>query len=143
MTPRHRTCRPAECSPDRHRHPTGSIGALIMPSAPVLSSLDPRGVATVALNRPEVGNAYNGDMIEGLLAAMDGLSARPELRALLLKGNGKHFQAGADLAWVRLIAGASDADNVRASRATAEAIDRLNRLHVPTVALVQGGCFGG
>jgi methylglutaconyl-CoA hydratase len=114
-----------------------------MPSAPVLSSLDPRGVATVALNRPEVGNAYNGEMIEGLLAAMDGLSTRPELRALLLKGNGKHFQAGADLAWVRSIAGASDEDNVRASRATAEAIDRLNRLHVPTVALVQGGCFGG
>src|SRR5262249_22971097 len=60
---------------------------------PVLHSLDPRGVASVTLNRPEVGNAYNGDMIEGLLAAMDALSARPELRALMLKGNGKHFQA--------------------------------------------------
>src|SRR5262250_2850617 len=85
------------------RSPAGiaSSGALVMSSAPILHSLDPRGVATVWLNRPEVGNAYNGDMIQGLLAAMDGLSARPELRALLLKGNGKHFQAGADLAWVR------------------------------------------
>ena len=110
---------------------------------PVLHSLDPRGVASVTLNRPEVGNAYNGDMIEGLLAAMDDLSARAELRALVLRGNGKHFQAGADLAWVRSVAGASAQENVRVSRATAQAIDRLNRLPVPTVVLVQGGCFGG
>jgi len=111
-------------------------------SAPVLHSLDPRGVATLSLNRPEVGNAYNGDMIDGLLAALDGLAVA-ELRALLLKGDGKHFQAGADLAWVRSVASASAQENIRVSRATAQAIDRLNRLPVPTVALVQGGCFGG
>ena len=70
-------------------------------SAPVVHSLDPRGVATLLLNRPEVGNAYNSDMIEGLLAALDGLAVA-ELRALLLKGAGKHFQAGADLDWVRV-----------------------------------------
>lgn len=114
-----------------------------MSGAPVLHSLDERGVATVTLNRPEVGNAYNGDLIQGLLAAMDALSARPELRVVLLRGNGKHFQAGADLAWVRSIARGSSEDNIQASRATAEAVDRLNRLPVPTVALVQGGCFGG
>src|SRR5438552_8209850 len=114
-----------------------------MSSAPVLHSLDERGVATVTLNRPEVGNAYNGDLIQGLLSAMDALSARPELRVVLLRGNGKHFQAGADLAWVRSVARASTEENIAASRATAEAVDRLNRLPVPTVALVQGGCFGG
>ena len=114
-----------------------------MSSAPVLHNLDERGVATVTLNRPEVGNAYNGDLIQGLLAAMDALSARADLRVVLLKGNGKHFQAGADLAWVRSVARASTEENIRASRATAEAVDRFNRLPVPTVALVQGGCFGG
>src|SRR5438876_2052531 len=114
-----------------------------MSSAPVLHSLDERGVATVTLNRPEVGNAYDGELIQGLLSAMDALSARSELRAVLLKGNGKHFQAGADLAWVRSVARGSAEDNIGASRATAEAVDRLNRLPVPTVALVQGGCFGG
>jgi methylglutaconyl-CoA hydratase len=62
-----------------------------MSSAPVLHSLDERGVATVTLNRPEVGNAYNGDLIQGLLSAMDALSARLELRVVLLRGNGKHF----------------------------------------------------
>src|SRR6476660_3403695 len=114
-----------------------------MSRAPVLHSLDERGVATVTLNRPEGGNAYNADLIQGLRSAMDALSARPELRVVLLRGDGKHFQAGADLAWVRSIARASTEENVAASRATAEAVDRLNRLPVPTVALVQRGCFGG
>ena len=114
-----------------------------MTSAPVLHSLDSRGVATVTLNRPEVGNAYNGDLIQGLLGAMDELGAQPGLRALLLRGNGKHFQAGADLNWIGSVSRASAEENVRVSRATAEAVDRLNRLPVPTIALVQGGCFGG
>jgi methylglutaconyl-CoA hydratase len=112
-------------------------------SEPLLTSVDPRGVATVTLNRPEVGNAYNGAMIEGLLRAMDDLGAKPGLRAILLRGNGKHFQAGADLRWIRGVSTASSEENERVSRATAEAVDRLNRLPVPTVALVQGGCFGG
>jgi methylglutaconyl-CoA hydratase len=110
---------------------------------PVVTELDPRGVATVTLNRPEAGNAYNGALIEGLLAAIDDLSLRPELRVVVLKGNGRHFQAGADLKWIREVSAASQQENERVSRATAEAMDRLNRLPVPTVALVQGGCFGG
>ena len=110
---------------------------------PVITSLDARGVASVTLNRPEVGNAYNGAMIEGLLSAMDELAGKPGLRVVLLKGNGKHFQAGADLTWIREVRDASAGENERVSRATAEAVDRLNRLPVPTVALVQGGCFGG
>jgi methylglutaconyl-CoA hydratase len=109
----------------------------------VVTELDTRGVANVTLNRPEAGNAYDSAMIEGLLAAIDELGARPCLRAVVLKGAGRHFQTGADLKWVRQVSADSRAENVRVSRATAEAIDRLNRLSVPTVALVQGGCFGG
>ena len=110
---------------------------------PVVTALDQRGVASITLNRPEVGNAYDGAMIEGLLAAMHDLSGRPELRVVMLNGNGRHFQAGADLKWIREVGSASPEENERVSRATAEAVDRLNRLPVPTVALVQGGCFGG
>jgi methylglutaconyl-CoA hydratase len=97
----------------------------------------------VALNRPEVGNAYDGNMIAGLLAVMDALSARNDVRVVVLKGNGRHLQAGADLAWVRQVAGGTPEDSLAASRDTAMAMDRLNRLPLPTVALVQGGCFGG
>lgn len=109
----------------------------------VLWELDARGVATVTLNRPEVNNAYNGDLIAGVHEAMDALGALGGLRVLVLKGNGRHFQAGADLAWIGAIGLLSEDENEKASRATAEVVRRLDKLPVPTVALVQGGCFGG
>jgi methylglutaconyl-CoA hydratase len=114
-----------------------------MSSHPVLWSLDSRGVATVTLNRPEVNNAYDAGLINGVLAAMDQLGQQPQLRVVVLKGNGKHFQAGADLKWINGVRPGSVADNEAVSQATFEAVQRLNTLPVPTVALVQGGCFGG
>ena len=74
---------------------------------------------------------------------MDALGREAALRVVVLRGNGKHFQAGADLAWINGVAAQSPAENEKASRATFEAVQRLNTLPVPTVALVQGGCFGG
>ena len=71
-----------------------------MTTNPVLWDLDARGVATVTLNRPEVNNAYDAGLINGVLAAMDELGSKPNLRVVVLKGNGKHFQAGADLKWI-------------------------------------------
>ena len=114
-----------------------------MPTQSVLWSLDARGVATVTLNRPEVGNAYDGALILGLHDAMTALGAEKSLRLVVLKGAGKQFQAGADLTWLNAVRTGSHEENVRASRATAEAVDRLNRLPVPTLALVQGFCVGG
>jgi len=114
-----------------------------MANEPVLHSVDRRGVATVTLNRPAVNNAYDAGLIQGLLDAMDELGARPGLRAVVLRGAGRHFQAGADLKWIMRVASQSQQENEHASRATAEAVRRLNALPVPTVALVQGGCFGG
>lgn len=110
---------------------------------PVFWSIDSRGVARVTLNRPEVNNAYDGAMIEGLHAAMDALGGEPGLRAVVIAGKGRHFQAGADLKWLNAVRAGSAEDNEHASRLTAEAVDRLNRLTVPTVALVQGFCVGG
>ena len=104
---------------------------------------DPRGVATVTLNRPQVNNAYNGDMIQGLHEAMDALGARPQVRVAILRGAGKHFQAGADLGWIRQVSQSTPIENERVSQATGEAVRRLDALPVPTLALVQGGCFGG
>ena len=106
----------------------------------VLCEVDARGVATVTLNRPEVNNAYDGALIQALLKGLDSLG---KARVVVLKGNGKHFQAGADLKWIRAVAGQSQEANEKASRDTGMAVRRLNELPVPTVALVQGGCFGG
>ena len=109
---------------------------------PVLWSVDARGVARVTLNRPEVYNAYNGAMIEALLAAYDDLAGHA-LRAVVITGKGRNFQAGADINWLDAVRRSSPQDNLAASRMTAEAVQRLNVLPVPTVALVQGACFGG
>ena len=110
---------------------------------PVVWSVDERGVATVVLNRPEVNNAYDGSLILGLHEAMDALGKEKGLRAVVVKGAGKHFQAGADLKWINAVRVSSPEENERVSRATAEAVDRFNKLPLPTVALVQGFCVGG
>jgi methylglutaconyl-CoA hydratase len=114
-----------------------------MTDSPVIWELDARGVATVTLNRPAVNNAYNAELVQGVLDAMEQLGAKLNLRVAVLRGNGKHFQAGADLTWLNAVAAQPMANNILASRATAEAVHRLNNLPIPTVALVQGGCFGG
>ncbi len=114
-----------------------------MSTPAVLLAIDGRGVATVTFNRPEVNNAYNAELLAGVLAGLGQIERDQTVRAVVLKGNGRHFQAGADLKWVNAVRSEGKAQNHAASATTAEAIDRLNRLSVPVVALVQGGCFGG
>jgi methylglutaconyl-CoA hydratase len=111
-------------------------------SGPVLWRVDERNVAYVTLNRPEVYNAYNGELIAGLHATYDALGGK-NLRAVVIAGSGKNFQAGADVGWLNAVRQSSPAENLKASRMTAEAVQRLNLLPMPTVALVQGACFGG
>ncbi|MGH6671211.1 MAG: enoyl-CoA hydratase-related protein [Xanthobacteraceae bacterium] len=112
-------------------------------AVPVLLDIDGRGVARVTLNRPARNNAYDGTLIAALLAALDTLEKTDGLRAVVISGRGRHFQAGADLKWIDAIRKASREDNIAASRATARAVWRLNAAAVPTIALVQGACFGG
>jgi methylglutaconyl-CoA hydratase len=109
----------------------------------VLSAVDGRGVATVTLNRPEVRNAYDGALIDGLIGALEVLSKDPRVRVLVLRGNGKHFQAGADLAWLKQVAGLGLEDNIAFSRRTTAAMRGLNEFPRPTIALVHGACYGG
>jgi methylglutaconyl-CoA hydratase len=97
-----------------------------VPANPVLWSLDKRGVATVTLNRPEVNNAYDAGLIHDLLAAMDELGRQPQLRVVALKGNGKHFLAGADLKWINAVRPQSRDANEAMSQSTFGAMQRLN-----------------
>jgi methylglutaconyl-CoA hydratase len=91
-------------------------------NGPILLDIDDRGVARVVLNRLERNNAYDGDLIQALLVARDALEKASALRAVVISGRGRHFQAGADLTWINAIRTASAADNIRASRATAQAV---------------------
>lgn len=109
----------------------------------VLCSVDKRGVATVTLNRPERNNAYNGEVIEALISGVEALAVDPTVRVVVIRGNGKHFQAGADLSWLKEMGQLSPLENIEVSRRTASAIQGLTELPKPTVALIHGGCFGG
>jgi methylglutaconyl-CoA hydratase len=109
----------------------------------VLSEIDGRGVASVVLNRPEVHNAYDGALLDQLSAALEALGREPRVRVVVLRGRGKHFQAGADLNWLRRMGSASAAENADFAWRTTEAMRQLNALPKPTLALVQGACYGG
>ncbi len=110
---------------------------------PVLLSRDDRGIVTATLNRPEVGNAYNAAMLEALAEALDDLAGEEGVRALVLRGAGKHFAAGADLHWLAEVADYPPERAFDASLLTTLAMQRLNEFPRPTIAVIQGACFGG
>jgi methylglutaconyl-CoA hydratase len=109
----------------------------------VLSEIDARGVATVRLNRPEVHNAYDGPLIDALIDTIGALAQDGRVRVLVLRGNGRHFQAGADLAWLKRMAESPPEDNLAFSRRTTEAMRGLNAFPAPTITLAHGACYGG
>jgi len=109
----------------------------------VLLTIDARGVATATLNRPEKGNAYNEDVLAELIAGLQQLAADSAVRCLVLRGAGKHFQAGADINWLHRATSYGPTENFAASMATTRAMQLLNEFPKPTIALVQGACFGG
>jgi methylglutaconyl-CoA hydratase len=110
---------------------------------PVRIAVDRRGVATVTLDRPHVNNAYDGALIAALAGGLARLAGTAGIRLVVLRGNGKHFQAGADLAFLRHLSAAPADENLAFSRATVAAIEALASFPCPTLALIHGGCFGG
>ncbi len=109
----------------------------------LLTSTDPRGVATVTLNRPEVHNAFDDALIAELTATLRTLAADPAVRLVVLTGAGKSFSAGADLGWMKRMAAYSEAENLADARALAALMRTLDGLDRPTVALVQGPAYAG
>jgi len=109
----------------------------------VLCEIDRRGVASLTLNRPAAGNAYNGELIDGLIDTAVRLDREAGLRCVVVRGAGRHFQAGADLKFLDHVRSAPAAENHDFSRRTVAAMRALERCRVPTIALIHGGCFGG
>ncbi|THG77775.1 gamma-carboxygeranoyl-CoA hydratase [Pseudomonas sp. A-1] len=104
---------------------------------------DPRGFATLWLDRADKNNAFNATMIRELIDALDRVKDHPELRFLILRGRGKHFSAGADLAWMREAAELDYDANLRDAHELGELMYNLYHLPLPTLAVVQGAAFGG
>ena len=109
----------------------------------ILVGSDARGVATVALNRPAVHNAFDDRLIADLTPALRRLADDDAVRVVVLTGSGESFSAGGDLNWMRRMAGYSDAENLADAMALAELLRSLNELPKPTVARVNGAAFAG
>ncbi|MCQ0167519.1 gamma-carboxygeranoyl-CoA hydratase [Pseudomonas sp. SD17-1] len=104
---------------------------------------DPRGFATLWLSREAKNNAFNAQMIRELIIAIDQIGNDASLRFMVLRGRGRHFSAGADLAWMQQSAQLDYNTNLDDARELAELMYNLARLKVPTLAVVQGAAFGG
>ncbi len=100
-------------------------------------------VAEVWLNRPEVRNAFNAEVIAELTAAFTTLGAEPDLRAIVLGGHGKAFCAGADLGWMREMAGYDWEQNRADAQALADMLWAVYRCPVPVVGRIHGDCYAG
>ncbi len=109
----------------------------------VLVAIDARGVATVTMNRPEKHNAFDDTVIAELTQAFERLAADASVRVMVLAAAGKSFSAGADLGWMKRMAGYGYEENLRDANALARMLKTLNDLPFPTIARVQGAAYGG
>lgn len=100
-------------------------------------------VATVTLARPDVRNAFNETMIAELTTAFDRIDAQPSLRAVVLAARGPAFCAGADLNWMKKMAGFSDDENRADARRLARMLDAIYRCAKPVIARVHGDAYAG
>ena len=101
------------------------------------------GVATVWMNRPDVHNAFNAQLIADLTAACRQLDADDAVRVVVLAGRGKSFSAGADLNWMKAAGAASEAENFADAMKLAGMLRTLAEMDKPTIARVHGAALGG
>lgn len=108
-----------------------------------INVIENAGVIEVSLNRPEIRNAFNPQMILEITKYFKSLNKRVDLRAVVLRGEGKSFCAGADLNWMKDIVKYSLAKNKKDAEVLFEMFQTVSACPHPLVAMVQGAAFGG
>ncbi len=106
-------------------------------------TVDPRGVATLALARPEKHNALSQALIDALGAVTARIAGDDRIRVVILTGQGASFCAGGDLGWMREQMAADAAAKRAAARSLAAVLGALNSLPQPLIGRIQGNAFGG
>jgi methylglutaconyl-CoA hydratase len=106
-------------------------------------NIQPGPVAQVTLNRPEVRNAFNDEVIAELTQAFTELGQNKEVRAIVLAAIGPAFCAGADLNWMRRMADYTHAENLADAAQLAEMLRVIYSCPKPTVARIQGDVYAG
>lgn len=101
------------------------------------------GIRTIWLNRPEVHNAFNNTMLTELTDALDKASGNDQIIAVVLRGKGKSFCAGADLNWMRDVANNTYVENYKESLLLSKCFFTLYKCKKPTIAVVHGVSLGG
>jgi methylglutaconyl-CoA hydratase len=101
------------------------------------------GVARITLNRPELRNAFDDGLIASLSKTFVEIENNKAVRAVVLAGNGPAFCAGADLNWMKRMAGFGYEENLADAKALATMLSRLDRMSKPTIARVHGPVFAG
>lgn len=106
-------------------------------------NIDALGVARVTLNRPDVHNAFDENVIQSLIKIFDQISSDEQVRVMILQARGKSFSAGADLNWMKKMATYAYEENKQDADQLASMLNKLYTLNKPTIARVQGAAFGG
>ena len=102
------------------------------------------GIAWVTLNRPEKRNAINPGIVYGMVAALDALETDEAVKVVVLTGAGDSFSAGMDLREYFRATDGDPAERVKLFRANGDwQWRRLRHFAKPTIAMVNGWCFGG
>jgi methylglutaconyl-CoA hydratase len=109
----------------------------------VLLDVDDRGVATITLNRPEVHNALNGDVIDDLRKVAAWINSQDNLRVAILTGTGKSFCSGGDFNWFSGNLTKSRTERVEGSAELAYMLHDLDTLKIPLVGRINGPAYGG
>lgn len=105
--------------------------------------IDNRGVATLTMNRPELHNAFNDEMILELIKCFKDLTLNEAVRLVVLTGVGKSFCAGADLNWMKRMKDYTYEENLLDSQHLAELFSVINKCKKPTIARMNGAALGG
>lgn len=105
--------------------------------------IDKRGVASVRLNRPDIHNAFDEQLIAELTQAFKEIDANDAVRLATISGNGKSFCAGGDLNWMRKMKGYSRDENIEDSRALEAMFAAAYNLTKPLIGIVHGAALGG
>jgi len=100
-------------------------------------------IAYIALNRPEIHNAFNDTMILELTEVFNDLKNEDDVRVIILTGKGKSFCAGADLKWMKKMKDFSYQENLEDSLALSKMFYQMYSIKKPTICLVTGAAIGG
>ncbi len=100
-------------------------------------------IGVLLLDRPETANAFSGAMLEAIPGIIREAGKDPTMRCMVIAGRGKHFSAGADLAWMQESAKLSHQENLHDAAKLTTMFEAVANFPRPTVALVRGAAYGG